>query len=319
MTMFDNIKKLFHKGNVPDASIPSAAVERGGTTLRQALQLAEQQPWKVKQLTEWKAGDVILNTYRVDDVKAGGMGYVYIAEHLGWQEKMAIKSPNEMMLSDRSFFSRVLKEADAWIELGLHPHIAYCYYVRQLEEVPHIFVEYVDGGNLRDWIEDGRCYDLKLGLDLAVQFCHGMDYAHRRGLIHRDIKPENILMTKQGILKITDFGIARTQSKEEQVKPSAAMDYRQGGGGMLTTIGTIMGSGAYMSPEQWEDPHNVDERADIYSFGGCLYEMLCGTPPYEMTSIEAYKGRVSPQDPIRLRSDLPGELARVLIRSVALN
>ena len=148
--------------------------------------------------------------YRVEDVLEGGMGRVYIAHHKGWNVKLAIKSPNEMMLSDRNNFARVLREANSWTELGLHPNIAYCYYVRSIEEVPHIFVEYVDGGNLRQWIEEGKCIDYRVSLDLAIQFCHGMECAHSKGMIHRDIKPENVLLTKDGILKITDFGLVRT-------------------------------------------------------------------------------------------------------------
>ena len=124
------------------------------------------------------------------------MGRVYIAHHKGWNVKLAIKSPNEMMLSDRNNFARVLREANSWTELGLHPNIAYCYYVRSIEDVPHIFVEYVDGGNLEQWIAEGKCIDYRVSLDLAIQFCHGMEHAHSKGMIHRDIKPENVLMTK---------------------------------------------------------------------------------------------------------------------------
>ncbi len=148
-------------------------------------------------------------------ITSGGMGTVYITNHRNWKVKVAIKSPNEEMLAHPSLFQRVIKEAEAWTELGLHPNIAYCYFVRNIGEIPHIFVEYVDGGNLREWIEEGRCSDLKTGLDLAIQFCHGMAHAHNKGMIHRDIKPGNILMTKDGTLKVTDFGIARVGNNEE--------------------------------------------------------------------------------------------------------
>ncbi len=119
----------------------------------------------------------------MEDIRSGAMGNVYIAEHKKWKIKVAIKVPNEKILSGNGLFSRVLKVADAWIDLGLHPNIAYCYYVRQLDEVPHIFIEYVNGGNLREWIADGKCYNLKVGLDLAIQFCHGMERGRRRGVV----------------------------------------------------------------------------------------------------------------------------------------
>jgi hypothetical protein len=210
--------------STPPAEKPPPEPPRGGTTLRKQedspLPPQRQKPlssprwrwrsgrtWEVKTLPVWKPGDEILGLYRVEDVLEGGMGRVYIAHHKGWNVNLAIKSPNEMMLSDRNNFARILREADSWTELGLHPNIAYCYYVRSIEDVPHIFVEYVDGGNLRQWIAEGKCIDYRVSLDLAIQFCHGMEHAHSKGMIHRDIKPKNVLMTKEGQLKVTDFGL----------------------------------------------------------------------------------------------------------------
>lgn len=123
------------------------------------------------KLKSYQRGDVILDTYLVEEVRSGGMGNVYIAEHKKWKIKLAIKAPNEKILSDQGLFTRVLKEADAWIDLGLHPNIGYCYYVRSLDEIPHIFIEYVIGGNLREWIADGKCCDLSVELDMAIQLC----------------------------------------------------------------------------------------------------------------------------------------------------
>ena len=286
-----------------------------------SLEMAGQGDWAAKKVRVWQKGDLILDTYKVEDIKMGGMGYVYIAKHQGWKVKIAIKSPNEMMLSNRSLFSRVLREADAWTGLGLHPHIAYCYYVRKIEDVPHIFIEYVDGGNLREWISDVRCYDLKVGLDIAIQFCHGMEHAHSTGMIHRDIKPENILMTKDGTVKVTDFGIARGKGDEEKKLGLDGEGKRDGDVGKrednLTTIGTRMGTYDYMAPEQYEDAHSVDKRADIYSFGVCLYEMFCGRKPYGTASqvaasVIAKEEKKQAHEPSSLRDDLPVDLALLL-------
>jgi WD40 repeat protein len=220
------------------------------------------------------------------------------------------------MLSDRDFFARVLREANSWTELGLHPNIAYCYYVRNIEDVPHIFVEYVDGGNLRQWIEEGKCIDYRTSLDLAIQFCHGMEHAHSKGMIHRDIKPENILMTKDGVLKITDFGLVRAKQKplaqenfdEPQIKADSSG---------LTALGALMGTPGYISPEQVKDPAKVDERADIFSFGVCLYEMFCGNKPYEITSGKT----LVVSDPVDLSGDanFPDPLATILKKCVQHN
>ena len=320
-----NLPENFSQSNPPEKSIPKPA--RGGTTLRKsedaspqperkaipelsALEMAERQSWEVKSLPVWQPGDEILGLYRVEDViETGGMGRVYIAHHKGWNVKLAIKSPNEMMLSDRNNFARVLREANSWTELGLHPNIAYCYYVRSIEDVPHIFVEYVDGGNLEQWIAEGKCIDYRVSLDLAIQFCHGMEHAHSKGMIHRDIKPKNILMTKDGILKVTDFGLVRA---------GAVIADGKGRGGVsgkgMTRIGDLMGTEGYMAPEQFEDPSGVDERADIFAFGVCLYEMCCGAKPYDITIAE----RKDSPDPVLLSRDekFPTALAEVLKKCV---
>ena len=258
----------------------------------------------------WKKGEEILGLYRVEEViDTGGMGLVYIAHHKGWNVKLAIKSPNEMMLSDRNNFARVLREANSWTELGLHPNIAYCYYVRSIEDVPHIFVEYVDGGNLRQWIAEGKCIDYRVSLDLAIQFCHGMEHAHSKGIIHRDIKPENALMTKDGVLKITDFGLVRTGAVIETHKGTTGIS-----GKGMTRLGDVMGTEGFMAPEQFTDAAGVDERADIFSFGVCLHEMCCGARPYGITIGE----RKEAPDPVKLSRDekFPPALSEVLTKCV---
>ena len=261
------LKKLIGKTSTDKGdtkATPGGAV----TTLRKqgpeltALALTDQQTWEIT-LPVWEPGDVILDTYEVVNRISGGMGHVYIANHNKWNIKLAIKSPNEQMLSDRSFYARILREANAWTELGLHPNIAYCYYVRNIEAVPHIFIEYVDGGNLRQWIEDGKCIDYRTNLDLAIQFCHGMGHAHAKGMIHRDIKPENVLMTREGLLKITDFGLIKAIDAVSALNSAGVAQDNPAKGSTLTTIGTVMGTKQYMAPEQAEGAHNVDEQADL--------------------------------------------------------
>jgi WD40 repeat protein/tRNA A-37 threonylcarbamoyl transferase component Bud32 len=320
------LTKLFGKGKKKinlqvtkvDEEKSEPKPEGTGTTLRKpegpeltALEMANRKDWEVKTLPIWEPGDVILDTYEVEDVISGGMGHVYIAEHKHWKRKLAIKSPNEMMLSDKALFARILREANSWVELGLHPNIAYCYFVRNIEEVPHIFVEYVDGGNLRQWIEDGKCIDYRTNLDLAIQFCHGMEFAHSKGMIHRDIKPENVLMTKEGIVKITDFGLVREQESGNRDQGAERETIPQKTETNLTQVGTIMGTHGYMSPEQIRDSRDVDERSDIYSFGVCLYEMFTGNMPYR-------ENDQNPSDPVALSGDetFPTEIAEVLKKCV---
>jgi WD40 repeat protein len=277
-----------------------------------AFETAEEKDWQVKSLPVWQPGDIILDTYEVEDVISGGMGHVYIANHNKWNVKLAIKSPNEMMLENKSNFARILREANSWTELGLHPNIAYCYYVRNIEEVPHIFVEYVDGGDLKTWIEEGKCLNYRVNLDLAIQFCHGMEFAHSKGMIHRDIKPANVLITKEGILKITDFGLVRRDYVEED-STNAKQDQMRTEDERLTSLGE-MGTPGYYSPEQFSNPHEVDEKTDIFAFGVCLYEMFCGNRPYEVT----FGPRQEPPDPVSLSGDanFPSDIGKVLTKAV---
>jgi WD40 repeat protein/serine/threonine protein kinase len=333
VSLFKSILNIFKREDLKEAAPPTALPQepaarpeaaqlgaaKGGTSLSPQEsapanpKAGGEEDWEKKQVRLWHKGEAILDTYRVEEVKSGGMGHVYIAEHPGWKMKVAIKAPNQVMLSDRSRFERVLREADAWTGLGLHPHIAYCYYTRPVEDIPYIFIEYVDGGSLRDWIREARCYDLKAGLDMAEQFCHGMEHAHSSGMTHRDIKPENILMTKEGVVKITDFGIARSgQAEEKAPVPGAAGQMQQSKGQRLTGLGTL-GTYEYMSPQQHEDPRSADASDDIFSFGLCLYEMICGNRPFKAKYPYLAKiDKEEPADPLGFRDDLPADLASLM-------
>jgi serine/threonine protein kinase len=167
-------------------------------------------------IRRFKAGDRVADTYLVKRLLGeGGMSTVYLVRQKRWDIDLALKVPQPGVLADPENRHRITREAEAWTRLGLHPHIAYCCYVHPLDGVPLLAVEYVDGGNLGDWTAEGRCAVLKDGLDLAIQFCRGLEHADSRGMIHRDIKHENILLTSEGVLKITDFGIARFEAPGE--------------------------------------------------------------------------------------------------------
>jgi serine/threonine protein kinase len=232
------------------------------------------------------------------------MATVYVAHHDRWQIDLVVKVPQPEILKNPEHRHRIVTEAEAWTALGMHPYIAYCYYVLPLNDVPLLVIEYLDGGNLRDWIADGRCADLRVGLDLAIQACHGLEHAHARGLIHRDIKPENILLATDGTLKITDFGIARVAEHPADTITPAGETVPAG-----RTMGGI-GTYEYMAPEQFVSAHDVDARADLFALGVCLYEMLCGQRPY---AIATGPWRDAP-DPQTLRRDttLPKMLCALL-------
>lgn len=223
----------------------------------------------------WSTGTTVDGRYRVlGELGRGGMGVVHRVRHLAWGIDMAVKSSRPEVfrgLGDRELFVR---EAEAWVSLGLHPNICACHYVRVIAGVPRVFAEYVDGGSLAEWIGDGRLYAgdarqvLARVLDTAVQAARGLEHAHRRELVHQDVKPANILLDGAGAAKITDFGLARSMaavaSTMSETAPGASVLVPWGG----MTVG-------YASPEQLAG-ERVGRRSDVYSFAVTVLEMFTG-------------------------------------------
>lgn len=252
----------------------------------------------------WKRGDEIFGLYRIDRVLSNGLEHIYAAEHIKSQVKVAIRRPGSDA-APQSYLSRFVEQAKIWMDLGRHPNIASCYFIHFIDQVPHLFVEYADGGDLRQWIENARCADLKTGIDLAIQFCRGMAHIHSRGIIHRDIKPANVLMTQDGLLKIGDFFLA--MKDHHQASASDAQRGPDEGSGFSGTV-------PYASPEQFETPHLLGPESDLYSFGICLWEMILGRLPRENALKVA-----TLLDPLSLRPDLPKDLAQLLSQLVNLD
>jgi len=222
---------------------------------------------------EFKIGDVLLDKYRVTKViKSGGFGVVYICEYLPKTSvRFAVKSFKDEYFEREEVIKNFYHEAEVWVKLGYHGNIVRAFWVSELAGKPHIFLEYVDG-NLRDWIRDKRTTVLSANTFayhcylFVEQFCDGMIYANnkdlgegKKGIVHRDIKPENIMLYKDAILKITDFGLVKALGRPTAENPT--------------------GTPEYMSPEQFRTM-DVDQRSDIYSFGVVLYEILFGRRPF---------------------------------------
>jgi WD40 repeat protein/serine/threonine protein kinase len=214
---------------------------------------------------DWKPGDVIFGLYEVKEVLGeGGMGAVHRVHHRAWNSDLAVKSPTERLLRKANGVERVERECETWINLALHPNVVSCYYVRRIADVPRIFAEYVDGGNLWDWIQTGKLYEgdntkaLQTILQVAIQSAWGIHHAHTSGVIHRDLKPQNFMLTASGNVKITDFGLAQVY------EAASAESLAQDGVGMTP---------AYGSPEQFARTE-LTPQTDLWSWALCVLQMF---------------------------------------------
>jgi hypothetical protein len=194
----------------------------------------------------------------------GGMGAVYKARQIKLDRLVAVKILPAEWGKDPAFAERFAREARALARLT-HPHIVGVHDFGETGGLFYLVMEFVDGANLRHVLQSGRLAPQQ-ALAIVPQICEALQYAHEEGIVHRDIKPENILLDKRGQVKIADFGLAKL------IRRSAA-DFS------LTGSRQVMGTLDYMAPEQRTTPQDVDHRADIYSLGVVLYEMLTGELP----------------------------------------
>jgi WD40 repeat protein len=220
----------------------------------------------------WQVGDVLLGVYEVKGVIAqGGMGIVYHIYHRGWDLDLAVKSPRADKHDAPSVIDNYLRECETWVDLGLHPNIATCYYVRNIDGLPRIFSEFVKGGSLKDWISSHRLYSQKTSesletiLDIAIQTAWGLNYAHEKNVIHQDVKPSNILVSNNKIAKITDFGVSRARVH--------VSSYTENQGTVFAKFGGM--TPEYCSPEQ-ANKTMVSRKTDIWSWAISILEMFTG-------------------------------------------
>ena len=196
----------------------------------------------------------------------GGMAAVELATDQELGRRVAIKRLSAEFAADDVFRERFLREGRIAAQLS-HPNIVAVYDVGDEDGLPYLVMEYVEGETLADLIRREAPLAPDRAVDLVLQACAGLEHAHAAGLVHRDVKPQNLLVRDDGTLKIADFGIARPL-----------------GGTQLTEAGTVLGTAAYLAPEQ-AAAEPVTAAADIYSLGAVTYEVLAGRPPYEFESL----------------------------------
>lgn len=207
----------------------------------------------------------------------GGMGVVYLAtdERLGRQ--VAIKALPPALASDPSRLERFEREARTLASLS-HPNLAGIYGVEEQSGAKYLILEYVNGETLEERLDRGPL-PVDEAVELAVQIAAGVEAAHEAGIIHRDLKPANIVITPDGVAKVLDFGLARSDGSDSSSASPDAETVTTPSPRSPTIEGAILGTAAYMSPEQARG-RRVDKRSDIWSFGIVLYEMLVGQSPF---------------------------------------
>lgn len=241
-----------------------------------------------------------ISHYRIlEKLGEGGMGVVYKAEDLRLKRTVALKFLSKQILANEEEKTRFLREAQAAAALS-HPHISTIYESDEVEGQTFIAMEYIEGQTLKEKIGSGP---LKIdeALDIAIQVTEGLKEAHEKGIVHRDIKTANIMVTKKGQAKIMDFGLAKLSE-----------------GTKITLTATVMGTPAYMSPEQARGDE-VDHRTDIWSLGVMLYEMISGQLPFKGKHAQTVLYSILNEEPEPLsgpRTGGPLELERIVEKAL---
>lgn len=197
----------------------------------------------------------------------GGMADVYAARQLSLGRDVAFKVLRSEYARDKDYVERFRREARAAAKLN-HPNIVQVYDVGSVDSVFYIAQELIDGGNLRERLEEHGAIGSEEAIEMLVGVASALELAAESGITHRDIKPENIMRSSRGAVKVADFGLARIQTDMSMTQTS------------LTQAGLTLGTPRYMSPEQVQG-HAVDARSDLYSLGVTMYHLLAGRPPFE--------------------------------------
>lgn len=249
----------------------------------------------IDNLANKKIGDCRL----ISQIGKGAMGVVYLAEQIELRRKVAFKILDPKFGSDPAYIERFEMEARAVAKLN-HPNIVKVYDFGNEDGLYYIVNEYIDYGSVQDQIDNHGALAPELAIEYAIQVAKGLIEANKAGIVHRDIKPDNLMLTKEGVVKIADFGLAKTMQAEAAT----------------TQSGLIMGTPFYMSPEQAKGME-MDSRSDIYSLGVALYCMVIGDVPFDADSVVGVLLKqisADRPDPCAINSSLPPVFGALIMR-----
>ena len=249
-------------------------------------------------------GATVLGEYKLlKKLGQGGMGAVYKAQHLEENRIVAVKVLAKELASKPAYVQRFQREARAMQKVD-HPHVLTCLTVGEARGYHYIAMEFVEGGSVENWLKKLGRFSIGDALHLVLKTAEGLQHAHDKGLIHRDIKPDNILLTKDGVVKIADLGLAKDTDDDQS----------------LTKTGAGAGTPIYMAPEQARDVKHVDSRVDIYALGVMMYVFLTGKAPFEgATLVELTTAKEKGKfDPMRKHNEeVPAKLDLIVDKMLA--
>ncbi len=250
-----------------------------------------------------RPGSVRIAGYEIEGfLGRGGTSQVYAARHEALDRRVALKVFSVSDRSSQNAVSRLSREAKVLARLD-HDNVVRCFDFGEQGRTFYLVLEHVDGESLKDRLDRVGQLDEAVAIDVAIGVARGLGHAHAHGVIHRDVKPGNVLLSRDGRVKLTDFGLARADE-----------------GLNLTRSGTMVGTPQYLSPEQAKNPRQADERSDLYSLGATLYHMVTGVTPHAgetLTEVISHIvfSRVLP--PETHRPDLNRALSRIIARLMA--
>src|SRR4051812_323709 len=251
-------------------------------------------------------GEIFLEKYRVDSILGhGGMGIVALCTHIALNERVAIKMLRKDVLDDADAVERFMREAQAASKLRSEYVARVTDVGRSGKNVPYMVMEYLEGHDLGQLLDERGSLALPWAVELTLQACEALAEAHSIGIVHRDVKPTNLFVTWRpdgsALIKVLDFGISKSLI-------AGAMQ--------LTQTQSLLGTPAYMSPEQMRSARLVDARTDLWSLGTVLYELLEGHRPFEAESFSEMCVKVAADPPGAMRRT-PLALQQVVLRCLA--